>query len=152
MPEPIGTSQQTLPTATGESGREQGDRGSRSTLAERGKRGRRELPAAAGTVQGRSLYRAPPFANPSRFTTIAIMSRGDGSDARLTLSYDLQLHNADQLADWCMNHLCVNYNKLCKMSPRSVRLLHPENQEYLNEHRWPPVWYVFSFYFTWNLN
>lgn len=28
------------------------------------------------------------------------------------------------------------------MSPRSVRLLHPENQEYLNEHRWPPVWYV----------
>lgn len=54
---------------------------------------------------------------------------------------DLQLHNADQLADWCMNHLCVNYNKLCKMSARSVRLLHPENQEYLNEHRWPPVWY-----------
>ncbi|KYN23348.1 Rho-related BTB domain-containing protein 2 [Trachymyrmex cornetzi] len=61
---------------------------------------------------------------------------------RLTLSYDFQLHNADQLADWCMNHLCVNYNKLCKMSPRSVRLLHPENQEYLNEHRWPPVWYL----------
>lgn len=28
------------------------------------------------------------------------------------------------------------------MSPRSVRLLHPENQEYLNEHRWPPVWYL----------
>lgn len=28
------------------------------------------------------------------------------------------------------------------MSPRSVRLLHPENQEYLSEHRWPPVWYL----------
>lgn len=53
-----------------------------------------------------------------------------------------QLHNAHQLADWCMNHLCINYNKLCRMSPRSLRLLHPDNQAYLVEHRWPPVWYL----------
>lgn len=53
-----------------------------------------------------------------------------------------QLHNADQLADWCMNHLCVNYNKLCKMSPKLLRSLHPENQEYLTENRWPPVWWA----------
>lgn len=56
--------------------------------------------------------------------------------------YFFQLHNAHQLADWCMNYLCVNYNKLCKMSPKSMRLLHPENQEYLNENRWPPIWYL----------
>lgn len=56
--------------------------------------------------------------------------------------FSLQLHNAHQLADWCMNHLCVNYNKLCRMSPRSLRLLHPDNQAYLVEHRWPPVWYL----------
>ncbi|XP_015439385.1 PREDICTED: rho-related BTB domain-containing protein 1 [Dufourea novaeangliae] len=73
------------------------------------------------------------------------LSQNDGNEAVencLRLLEPCKLHNADQLADWCMNHLCVNYNKLCKMSPRSVRLLHPENQEYLNEHRWPPVWYL----------
>ncbi|XP_018358881.1 PREDICTED: rho-related BTB domain-containing protein 2 isoform X4 [Trachymyrmex cornetzi] len=73
------------------------------------------------------------------------LSQNEGNDAVencLRLLEPCKLHNADQLADWCMNHLCVNYNKLCKMSPRSVRLLHPENQEYLNEHRWPPVWYL----------
>ncbi|XP_034949938.1 rho-related BTB domain-containing protein 1 [Chelonus insularis] len=73
------------------------------------------------------------------------LSQNDGNEAVeicLRLLEPCKLHNADQLADWCMNHLCVNYNKLCKMSPRSVKLLHPENQEYLNEHRWPPVWYL----------
>ncbi|XP_024936288.1 rho-related BTB domain-containing protein 1 isoform X2 [Cephus cinctus] len=73
------------------------------------------------------------------------LSQNDSNQAVencLRLLEPCKLHNADQLADWCMNHLCVNYNKLCKMSPRSVRLLHPENQEYLNEHRWPPVWYL----------
>ncbi|XP_043247798.1 rho-related BTB domain-containing protein 1 isoform X1 [Colletes gigas] len=73
------------------------------------------------------------------------LSQNEGNEAVencLRLLEPCKLHNADQLADWCMNHLCVNYNKLCKMSPRSVRLLHPENQEYLNEHRWPPVWYL----------
>ncbi|XP_076240454.1 rho-related BTB domain containing isoform X1 [Calliopsis andreniformis] len=73
------------------------------------------------------------------------LSQNEGNEAVencLRLLEPCKLHNADQLADWCMNHLCVNYNKLCKVSPRSVRLLHPENQEYLNEHRWPPVWYL----------
>ncbi|XP_022918311.1 rho-related BTB domain-containing protein 1 [Onthophagus taurus] len=60
----------------------------------------------------------------------------------LRLLEPVKLHNAHQLADWCMNNLCVNYNKLCKMSPRSLRLLHPDNQAYLVEHRWPPVWYL----------
>ncbi|KAJ8684185.1 hypothetical protein QAD02_019977 [Eretmocerus hayati] len=73
------------------------------------------------------------------------LSRGDSNEAVencLRLLEPCKLHNADQLADWCMNHLCVNYNKICKMSPRSLRLLHPENQEYLSENRWPPVWYL----------
>ncbi|XP_014216043.1 rho-related BTB domain-containing protein 1 isoform X3 [Copidosoma floridanum] len=73
------------------------------------------------------------------------LSQNDGNEAVencLRLLEPCKLHNADQLADWCMNHLCVNYNKLCKMSPKSLRLLHPENQEYLSEHRWPPVWYL----------
>ncbi|XP_065221856.1 rho-related BTB domain-containing protein 1 [Planococcus citri] len=60
----------------------------------------------------------------------------------LRLLETCKLHNADQLADWCMSYLCVNYNKLCKMSPKLLKSLHPENQEYLMEHRWPPVWYL----------
>lgn len=28
------------------------------------------------------------------------------------------------------------------MSPRNLRLLHADNQAYLVEHRWPPVWYL----------
>lgn len=60
----------------------------------------------------------------------------------LRLLEPVKLHNGHQLADWCMNHLCINYNKLCRMSPRSLRLLHPDNQAYLVEHRWPPVWYL----------
>ncbi|KAK7582686.1 hypothetical protein V9T40_014131 [Parthenolecanium corni] len=60
----------------------------------------------------------------------------------LRLLETCKLHNADQLADWCMIYLCVNYNKLCKMSPKLLKNLHPENQDYLMEHRWPPVWYL----------
>ncbi|KAL1137900.1 hypothetical protein AAG570_009595 [Ranatra chinensis] len=60
----------------------------------------------------------------------------------LKLLEPCKLHNADQLADWCMNHLCTNYNRLCKMSPKLLRSLHPDNQDYLTENRWPPVWYL----------
>ncbi|KAK7792778.1 hypothetical protein R5R35_004888 [Gryllus longicercus] len=73
------------------------------------------------------------------------LSSAEGSDVVehcLRLLEPCKLHNADQLADWCMNHLCTNYNKLCKMSPKLLRSLHPENQDYLSEHRWPPVWYL----------
>lgn len=41
-----------------------------------------------------------------------------------------------------MSYLCVNYNSICKLSPRSLKSLHPDNQDYLREHRWPPVWYL----------
>lgn len=57
----------------------------------------------------------------------------------------LQLHNAHQLAEWCMSYLCINFNAICKVSPKCLRALHPENQEYLVEHRWPPVWYLKDF-------
>ncbi|XP_039293193.1 rho-related BTB domain-containing protein 1 isoform X2 [Nilaparvata lugens] len=75
-------------------------------------------------------------------------ARADNADVVehcLRLLEPCKLHNADQLADWCMNHLCVNYNKLCKMSPKLLKALHPENQEYLSENRWPPVWYLKDF-------
>ncbi|XP_014222157.1 rho-related BTB domain-containing protein 1 isoform X1 [Trichogramma pretiosum] len=69
-------------------------------------------------------------------------SSNEAMDNCLRLLELCKLHNADQLADWCMNYLCVNYNRICRASPRSLKLLHPDNQEYLSEHRWPPVWYL----------
>lgn len=52
------------------------------------------------------------------------------------------MHNADQLADWCLYHIAVNYNEICRKTPKLLRNLHPENQAYLNRNRWPPVWLV----------
>ncbi|CAM1326038.1 RHOBTB1 (predicted) [Pycnogonum litorale] len=53
-----------------------------------------------------------------------------------------QIHNADQLCDWCLHLLATNYNDVCRKLPKLLRTLHPENQAYLNKHRWPPVWYL----------
>lgn len=44
-----------------------------------------------------------------------------------------------------MSYLCVNFNSICRYSPKSLKLLHPENQEYLRDNRWPPVWYLKDF-------
>lgn len=41
-----------------------------------------------------------------------------------------------------MSYLCVNYNVICRHSIKGLRALHQDNQEYLREHRWPPVWYL----------
>uniref|UniRef100_A0A146MA20 Rho-related BTB domain-containing protein 1 n=2 Tax=Lygus hesperus TaxID=30085 RepID=A0A146MA20_LYGHE len=79
---------------------------------------------------------------------VRICTTNDNNDVVeicLKLLEPCKLHNADQLADWCMSHLCTNYNKLCKMSPKLLRTLHPDNQDYLMENRWPPVWYLKDF-------
>ena len=52
----------------------------------------------------------------------------------------LQLHNAHQLAEWCLAYLSQNYNHICRKYPKILRSLHPENQAALNLYRWPPVW------------
>jgi Rho-related BTB domain-containing protein 1/2 len=70
---------------------------------------------------------------------------GDVSEEALHLLEPCQLHNAEQLAEWCMSHVATNYNTICKQSSKLLRNLHPENQAYLNQHRWPPVWYLKEF-------
>lgn len=40
-----------------------------------------------------------------------------------------------------MQYCCVNYNSICRHLPKSLKLLHSDNQDYLHENRWPPVWY-----------
>jgi len=73
------------------------------------------------------------------------LAAADGQDCLelvLSLLEPGQLHNADQLSDWCLHYLATNYDQLCKRFPKQVRAMHPENQAYLNKHRWPPTWYL----------
>lgn len=53
-----------------------------------------------------------------------------------------QFHCASQLADWCLHHICTNYNNVCRKFPRDMKAMSPENQQYFEKHRWPPVWYL----------
>ncbi|CAO1323034.1 unnamed protein product [Diamesa hyperborea] len=75
-------------------------------------------------------------------TRISQNETSEAVELCLKLLESVKLHNAHQLAEWCMSYLCVNYNSICRLSPKSLKQLHPDNQEYLRENRWPPVWYL----------
>ncbi|XP_076354179.1 rho-related BTB domain-containing protein 1-like isoform X2 [Tachypleus tridentatus] len=66
----------------------------------------------------------------------------DSTEHAIRLLEPCQMHNADQLADWCLYNISVSYNEICRKSVKLLRTLHPENQAYLNRNRWPPVWYL----------
>ncbi|XP_042143046.1 rho-related BTB domain-containing protein 1 isoform X4 [Ixodes scapularis] len=59
----------------------------------------------------------------------------------LTLLEPSQIHNADQLADWCLHHIAINHEYIKQQHKALLRSLHPENQAYLNQNQWPPTWY-----------
>ncbi|KAK8395203.1 hypothetical protein O3P69_006139 [Scylla paramamosain] len=71
-----------------------------------------------------------------------IQAGGDVSEDCIYLLEPLQMHNADQLVEWCLTCMATNYNHVCHKHTKQLRALHPENQAYLNRHRWPPVWYL----------
>ena len=54
--------------------------------------------------------------------------------------FNFQVHNAEQLSDWCLSYLSQSYNSICRKFPKVLRNLHPENQAALNVNRWPPIW------------
>ncbi|XP_068800072.1 rho-related BTB domain-containing protein 2-like isoform X3 [Struthio camelus] len=53
-----------------------------------------------------------------------------------------QVHNARQLAAWCLHYICTNYNSVCRRFPREMKFMSPENRAHFERHRWPPVWYL----------
>ncbi|KAG5263012.1 hypothetical protein AALO_G00281480 [Alosa alosa] len=53
-----------------------------------------------------------------------------------------QFHNANQLAAWCLHHICTHYNSVCANYRKEIKSKSLENQEYFEKHRWPPVWYL----------
>ncbi|CAH0597896.1 unnamed protein product [Chrysodeixis includens] len=58
----------------------------------------------------------------------------------LSLLEPVKLHNAHNLADWCMWRLCGAYDRVCR-----ARHLSQPSRDYLSDNRWPPVWYVKEF-------
>lgn len=66
----------------------------------------------------------------------------DVVELALTLLESCQLHNSEQLADWCLYQVAVRYDQAGHKFSKSLRSLHPENQAYLNRNRWPPVWFT----------
>jgi len=69
-------------------------------------------------------------------------SVNDLPEEALSILQPCQMHNANQLANWCLSYLSLNYNHVCRKYPKILRLLHPENQAALNVNRWPPIWYL----------
>ncbi|KAG7476327.1 hypothetical protein MATL_G00081790 [Megalops atlanticus] len=68
---------------------------------------------------------------------------GADIDGDVLLYLDVaQFHCAYQLTDWCLHHICTNYNSVCRKFPRDMRAKSAENQDYFEKHRWPPVWYL----------
>ncbi|XP_048780651.2 rho-related protein racA-like isoform X2 [Ostrea edulis] len=51
-----------------------------------------------------------------------------------------QLHNADQLSNWCLHFISSNYIAFEKREEFS--LLTGSNQDHVEEHRWPPLSYL----------
>jgi len=74
--------------------------------------------------------------------TSVVDNGGDVIENVLKIVQQCQIHNADQLSDWCLSYLALNYNSACRRFPKVLRGLLPENQAYLNLNRWPPIWYL----------
>ncbi|KAL1771353.1 rho-related BTB domain-containing protein 1 isoform X1 [Sigmodon hispidus] len=68
---------------------------------------------------------------------------GVGIDGEVLSYLELaQFHNANQLAAWCLHHICTNYNSVCSKFRKEIKSKSADNQEYFERHRWPPVWYL----------
>ncbi|KPM02624.1 Rho GTPase-like protein 1 [Sarcoptes scabiei] len=74
--------------------------------------------------------------------TLAEKQKSDITPIVLRLLEPSQIHNADQLSEFCLYHITTHYNEICHNYNKLLRNLHPENQAYLNRNRWPPIWYL----------
>uniref|UniRef100_A0A673K0H5 Rho-related BTB domain-containing protein 2-like n=1 Tax=Sinocyclocheilus rhinocerous TaxID=307959 RepID=A0A673K0H5_9TELE len=74
-------------------------------------------------------------------TEAAMMGADIDGDVLLYLDM-AQFHCAHQLTDWCLHHICTNYNRVCRKFPRDMKAKSTENLEHFEKHRWPPVWYL----------
>ncbi|XP_076102479.1 rho-related BTB domain-containing protein 2-like [Mytilus galloprovincialis] len=52
------------------------------------------------------------------------------------------LHNAYQLAAWCLEYVCQHYPEAWKYNKHYMQALSKDNLKFLEKNRWPPAWYV----------
>ncbi|XP_014774745.1 rho-related BTB domain-containing protein 2 [Octopus bimaculoides] len=78
-----------------------------------------------------------------------VQELGRQEDANVNIMEDVlsiletaQLHNAVQLAKWCLHYLCVHFLDIFPQYVKLYKTLSLENQLYIDKHRWPPEWYV----------
>ncbi|XP_032233256.1 rho-related BTB domain-containing protein 1 [Nematostella vectensis] len=64
------------------------------------------------------------------------------SESVIVSMIEAELHNASQLQQWCRTYISCNYNALCRKHPKELKALNPDTQKHLEQHRWPPVWYI----------
>lgn len=69
----------------------------------------------------------------------------DIAEEVLTYLEPAQLHNAAQLASWCLWYLSVNYLDVYRRYCKHLHSLRPDNQIYLTSNRHPPLWYLKEF-------
>ena len=54
-----------------------------------------------------------------------------------------EYHNAPQLSAWCKHFMSTNYNDLCRHQGKQLKSsLDEESLNYIEQNRWPPVWYL----------
>ncbi|KAK6186195.1 hypothetical protein SNE40_008281 [Patella caerulea] len=53
-----------------------------------------------------------------------------------------QLYGADELGKWCLSYLACHYKEIHQKHHKVFKVLQKDNQEYIEKHRWPPVWYL----------
>ncbi|XP_041371093.1 rho-related BTB domain-containing protein 1-like [Gigantopelta aegis] len=53
-----------------------------------------------------------------------------------------ELHNASQLAKWCRRYLALHYKEIHQKHGKLLKGLHKENLDFIENNRWPPVWYL----------
>lgn len=53
-----------------------------------------------------------------------------------------QLHNADQLASWCISYVCQHFPEAMQKHTKFMQGLSKDNIMYIEKNRWPPAWYA----------
>ncbi|XP_039615007.1 rho related BTB domain containing 4 isoform X1 [Polypterus senegalus] len=70
-------------------------------------------------------------------------SQGVDMDGQVLAYLEMaQFYNANQLAAWCLHHICTNYNSICRKFRKEMKRMSPENQQHFEKHRWPPIWFL----------
>lgn len=99
------------------------------------------LPRLLSLVENKIICDLRKMMSPSTPGSESASGMESATELILPLLEPCQMHNADQLVEFSLHHISVNYRDITHKQTKVLRSLHPENQAYLNKNRWPPVWF-----------